>query len=243
MRVLTLFFFVFIAGLSQAQPVEVFPAVILNRDAGHVDLHGHVIGDETDWLELLACRPGTREHESVVTLEAQAEHIHAALLLLGLEPGAPSDAQIDGDTVTLIPPHGPPLEVFFIFDATLSDESDVPAVAERPVPAGLYVADQAHGRPLRDARWIFTGSRMVQTPQRPYFLAEENGTLISLVNFGDDLVGRNTDQPADGGNGFWKLNPAPEGWPPLPPAGTGLTIRLSKTAITPDKDNALNPQH
>lgn len=213
---------------------ELFPAVTLDRDAGHVDVRGRVIGGPVEWLELLACRPGTREHESVVTLDARAEHLHAALLLLGLPPGTPADARWEGDTLVQTPPSGPGLGVFFVFN-------DAP---DRPVPAGIYVADQTTGTPLGPAPpgadavvpdaaesgggWLFTGSRLVEGRERAYFLAEENGTLISLVNFGDDLIARDTPRPADGGNGFWALNPAPAGWPALPAPGTPLTVRLTR---------------
>ncbi len=215
---------------------ELFPSVTLDRAAGHVEVRGHVIGGPVEWLELLACRPGTREHESVVTLDARAEHLHAALLLLGLTPGTPADAHWQGDTLVQIPPRGPGLGVFFVFD-------DAP---DRPVPAGVYVADQATNAPLNPAQpplpeapavqipadpgggWLFAGSRLVEARERSYFLAEENGTLISLVNFGDDLIARDTSQAADGGNGLWTLNPAPEGWPALPAAGTALTVRLTR---------------
>jgi len=113
------------------------------------------------------------------------------------------------------------MSVFFVFD-------DAPG---RPVPAGGYVAGQDGGPGLDPPAggWRFAGSRLVEGRQRSYFLAEENGTLISLVNFGDDLIARDTRQPADGGNGFWALNPAPAGWPALPAPGTPLTVRLART--------------
>lgn len=222
---------------------ELFPAVTLDRDAGHVDVRGRVIGGPVEWLELLACRPGTREHESVVTLDARAEHLHAALLLLGLTPGAPADARWEGDDLVQTPPRGPALGVSFVFD-------DAPG---RPVPAGAYVADQATGAPLAPAPaeadagapatgggWRFAGSRLVEGRQRTYFLAEENGTLISLVNFGDDLIARDTPHPADGGNGFWTLNADPAGWPALPAPGTPLTVRLSRV-LEPDPSPAADP--
>ena len=214
---------------------ELFPAITLDRDAGHVDVRGQVIGEPVEWLELLACRPGTREHESVVTLDARADHLHAALLLLGLTPGTPADARWEGEgpgaTLVQTPPRGPALTVYFLFD-------DAP---DRPVPAGVYVADQATGAPLDPAGggWRFTGSRLVKGRQRAYFLAEENGTVISLVNFGDDLIARDTPHAADGGNGFWALNAVPDGWPALPAPGTPLTVRLARTPVSaPDAEPA-----
>ncbi len=216
---------------AMPEAAALFPGIALDRAAACIEVRGRVIGGPVEWLELLACRPGTREHESVVTLDARAEHLHAALLLLGLEPGAPADARWEGETLVQTPPRGPELGVWFVFDSAPQD----------PVPAAVYVVEQARGATLHagsdagadaavDAAggWRFTGSRLVEGPQRTYFLAEENGTLISLVNFGDDLIARDTRQAADGGNGLWTLNRVPEGWPVLPDAGTPLTVRLGR---------------
>eukprot|EP00913_Durusdinium_trenchii_P006317 g5929.t1 len=41
------------------------------------------------YLEVIACTKGTREHEALVMTEARPSHVHAALLLIGLTPGAP----------------------------------------------------------------------------------------------------------------------------------------------------------
>ena len=44
---------------------------------------------ELGWLEQVACAPATREHESLVVVNAKPSHIHAALLMAGFEPGTP----------------------------------------------------------------------------------------------------------------------------------------------------------
>ena len=219
-------------------PGELFPAITLDRAAGHVDVRGRVIGGPVEWLELLACRPGTREHESVVTLDARAEHLHAALLLLGLTPGAPADARWEGDELVQTPPRGPELKVFFVFD-------DAP---DRPVPAGAYVADQATGALLDpagpDQVARAGGSRRAGGRGRLAFhrLPAGRGPRPHLLpgrrKRHPDLAGelrRRSDRPrhgapADGGNGFWTLDPAPAGWPPLPAPETPLTVRLVAVA-------------
>jgi len=40
-------------------------------------------------LELLACSPNTREHESILVIEARPLHIFKAMGLIGLQPGKP----------------------------------------------------------------------------------------------------------------------------------------------------------
>ncbi len=198
---------------SATEPVvtEVYPHLFLNRAAGHLDAAGHVVGQRFEWLELLACRPGTREHESLVTLDAQAAHLQLGLILLGLTPGQPATAQRQDDQLIVTPPHGPAVELFFI----LPDQPD------RPVPAHRWVVDQQTGEPLAENRWLFLGSKIVEHRGKTFFLAEDNGTLVSLVNFGDELLGRDTDASADGGNDLWTAHPDR-----LPPAGTPILLRF-----------------
>ena len=40
-------------------------------------------------LEMLLCRRGTKEHESILSVDAPAQTIHAGLLLIGAKPGKP----------------------------------------------------------------------------------------------------------------------------------------------------------
>jgi len=40
-------------------------------------------------LEMLACPKGTKEHESLISLNCTAEQVHAALLAVGAKPGTP----------------------------------------------------------------------------------------------------------------------------------------------------------
>ena len=229
---------------AAAPPPDVFPHVTFDAAARRVGVRGSVIGaDGVEWLELLACSAGLREHESVVRLDADARHVHAALLLLGLTPGAPADAELTDDGLVRTPPHGPGLDLWLSFDGPGGPGGPEPAAP--PVAAAAYVAARATGVPLAapDAPggWVFAGSRTVPGPQRDYFLAHENGTLASLVNFGDDLIARPNDLPADGGNDAWVLHPAPAGAPPLPPAGTGLTLWIGPSGPAADAASGSGP--
>lgn len=203
---------------AAAQDGRLFEGVVLNREAGFIDLDATVCGRNVDWLELLACSPNSREHESIVTIPAKASHIQLALLLLGLEPGSPVwvERSDDGDLI-VHPPTGPRVAVYFI----LPDEPD------QLIAANTWVKDQENGEPLPDNQWLFTGSRFVEFEGEKWYLADENGTLISLVNFGDELMGRDTTQGDDGGNGLWTTFAER-----IPERGTKLTVRL-----IPVKDN------
>ena len=58
-------------------------------------------------LELFCCLKGTKEHESIVAVDARAQDVHAALLLVGAEPGSP--CRYDPK---FIPPKGPIIDLF-----------------------------------------------------------------------------------------------------------------------------------
>ncbi|MFW5653036.1 MAG: YdjY domain-containing protein, partial [Planctomycetota bacterium] len=65
-----------------------WPLLTVDLKDRFVDVEA-VVGTDRGWLEQIACSPGTRTHESIVIALARPSHIHAALLLLGLEPGQP----------------------------------------------------------------------------------------------------------------------------------------------------------
>src|SRR3954467_9099350 len=70
--------------------VKLFPAsdVWLDKKRNAVVLDGQVCLRE-GLLEMFACPKGTKEHESVVSLNCKAEEVHAALLAAGAKPGSP----------------------------------------------------------------------------------------------------------------------------------------------------------
>lgn len=204
-----------VSNTNPITPREVYPGVVLDLAQRHVDLAATVVGREVEWLELLATRPGFREHESIVTLDADAKHIQLALILLGLEPGQPARTErAAAGELVFHPPHGPALELFFI----LNDRPD------QPVPANHWVADQETGEPMPDNAWRFTGSTVIEFKGQRYFMAEKNGTVVSLVNFGDDLISRPTNDSDAGGNVFWTTNL--NATPPVPAPGTRVTLRI-----------------
>lgn len=58
-------------------------------------------------LELFCCLKETKEHESIVSVDALAQDVHAALLLVGAEPGSP--CRYDPK---FIPPKGMIIDIF-----------------------------------------------------------------------------------------------------------------------------------
>lgn len=206
-----------VAGVEPTAPaaadVDAMPGLTVNREAGYVDLDAVVVGRDVEWLELVACSPQSREHESLVTVSARPSHVHLALMSLGLEPGAPLQWEQAEDAVTVTPPHGPVVEVFFVYTTPEGETLET--------PANDWVVVQPTGETLADNRWVFAGSLFRAYEGQELYMADLNGTVVSLVSFGDDLVVRpttvtnQTDQQALG------ARPTV-----MPPNGTALTMRL-----------------
>ncbi len=190
------------------------PPITVDREAGTIDLAATMVAVKPDWLELIATTPGpsSREHEAIVTVKAQPSHIHLALVTLGLEPGHPLINKRQDDQLVTIPPAGPAVEVLFVY------EVDGQAIE---TPAHQWVTDQVSGETLPQAPWLFTGSIFREWKGREYYMADEAGNAVSLVNFGDDLLVRQT--PTTEGNDFQQLQINEE---KTLPYGTKLTLRI-----------------
>ena len=204
---------------SQTTLAPQFPGIQIDAQAGVIDLEAIVVQREATWLELLAASPGTREHETIVTVTARPSQIHLALILLGLEPGQPTTTRRSENQWLVDPPSGPPVEVFFVWEQ---------GGCEQQIPAHLWVQNQQTGRPLQDNIWLFSGSRFQSWRGQKHYLADDNGTVISLVNFGDDLLARRTHLSNQTDNQIW--SPATDR---IPAIGTHLTLRLRVVRTSP----------
>src|SRR5437588_6725568 len=74
-----------VAGLVKVSPTG---DVWLDTKRKAVVVDGQVCLREGQ-LEMFACPKGTKEHESVLSLNCQAEELHAGLLAAGAKPGTP----------------------------------------------------------------------------------------------------------------------------------------------------------
>ncbi len=203
------------------RPADERPAITVDREAGTIDLAATMVALEPQWLELIATTQGGREHEAIVTVAAKPSHIHLALVTLGLEPGHPIRNRREGDQIVSDPPTGPELELFFVYDKDGQTHE---------TPAHQWVLDEQTGEPLPACTWLFAGSVFRQWQGREYYMADEAGSVASLVNFGDDLVVRQTETTQDSDFQQLQINEAE-----ALPYGSQLTlrIRVSKPGETP----------
>lgn len=217
---------------EQTRPYQTAPppeqpgleGIKVDREAGHIDLDAKVVLRDGQWLELLACTPGTREHESILTVAARPRDIHLALILLGLEPGSPLKwERLENREVKVHPPTGPKVNV------TLHYEEDD---ENKTVDANQWIVNQQDGTVMQGNTWLFAGSRFETFDDRQVYMADPNGSVLSLVNFGDDVLARNTKVTRDNDEKAWNANT-----PVIPEVGTEVTIRL-KPVDPPKQEDA-----
>lgn len=213
---------------AAVEPVAL-PFVRIDPQRQFIELDAAVVLRESDWVELIACSPGSKEHESILTVAARPSHVHLALLILGLEPGAPMrfdpDAAAD-DPNGVIAPEGPAVRVTVVLPQApagpqATDEAHGKGQAVREMPVTDWVVDRATGQPLPDVPFRFTGSRMVPINERERYLADLNGTVISLVNFGDEVLARPTDLTNANDQASLQANTDA-----IPPLDTPVVLRL-----------------
>jgi len=225
---------------------QAFAGIRIDRTNRLVDVDATVIAPSEPWLELLACKRNTLEHESLLILEAEPSHIHTALLLLGLKPGSPVGVEEVGTFLygidarhplrlertwpkfLAVPAKGPRVRISLVY------QKDGRQVEQ---PASEWVIDRETKRKMASDIWLFTGSSFYRDgDDRERYLADINGTAISLVNFGDDLLARDTAvQGGQGGGNVYGANEKT-----VPPPGTKVKIRLRPGDAPAEENKARN---
>lgn len=167
---------------------EASPGLRVSREARALEFDGTVPIDVHGkaprvFLEVLVCTRDTREHESLVVTDVKPSSVHAALLMLGLVPGAPGSWQFEHATLTSTPPNGPRLTVSIRF------EKDGATVTE---PIDSWVANLRGGPSLAERdpgqHLVFAGSRFVTRDGADTYAADADGTLVGLTAFGSETI-------------------------------------------------------
>ena len=91
---------------ATAKPLNPSGTVLLDTVNKKVILRGQLCLRE-GLLEMLICKAQTKEHESVMSIDAEAYVIHAALMALGAKPGTPVRFQPE-----FAPPTGQKIEIY-----------------------------------------------------------------------------------------------------------------------------------
>ena len=208
---------------STGESAQVMPHLTVDRQSGWVDVEARVVLREAGWLELLACTPTTRTHESILAVHALPSHIHLALMMLGIEPGQPMQWLHDGDEPQVELPRGPLIAVSILVS---QDGNEV------EIPANQWIVDQKTGQLMANNLWLFTGSFMYEQADMPPYQADVSGSVVSIVNFGDDMLARATDLTNRTDDRAWSPNTEA-----IPDVGTDVVLRLRPV----NHPNNLNP--
>lgn len=228
------------AAVQAALPKLDFPGVAINLQERCVDVESSVCLDRGA-LELVACTKGTKEHESIVAIEARPRHIHAALLLLGAKPGSPATRMQVGDQAGRwvdIPPKGGAVDVFLVLKGKEG------MIAERPISDFIAPsrkrsddsasADHAAGFPTHT--FVFAGSVLYGDGPGPRrYASDDSGNVISLSTFGDESLCLPAIHSQDNDALMWQVNATN-----LPAVGSKVTLRLRPHLLPAAKSAAAN---
>jgi hypothetical protein len=165
-------------------------------------------------LEHLVCLKGTKEHEAIVSTDAPARQIHAALLLTGAEAGHPVRFAPQFE-----PPTGSPIAIEMQWrEGGKAKKAD----------ARQWVWDEKAKAPL-NIDWVFGGSYVDQDPltKKPRYGADE-GDLIVVSNFGNAMLDLPMSSPADDVDRWFTARTAR-----IPPVGTEVFVVLQPRRPTP----------
>ncbi len=200
-----------------------FPGLKMNFEQRSLDIESQICLDQ-GLLELVACTKDSKEHESIVVIDAKPKHIHTALLLLGAKPGNPALRKQVGETEKRwvdIPPRGDPIEVFLVIKNSKKEW------VERPISEFIQPSDESTDEKFEknskkkkfEHSFVFSGSHYLSKEEK--YICDLSGHVISISTFGDELLCLPEIQSRDAGLLQWKINSSY-----LPPKGTKVTLRL-----------------
>ena len=202
-----------------ARPQLKLPGLTVNVAERCVDIEATVCLDK-GLLELVACTKGSKEHESIVAVEATPMHIHTALLVLGATNGHPQMRRPRDPAGTGwidIPPSGDSIKVSHVFQDTddqLVEHSIAEFVAASDVASNGAAVDGGEAADFPDT-FLFAGSHLFDNGDGPRtYLADESGHVISIATFGDELLCMDGMHAQANDALMWQINPDN-----LPPVG------------------------
>ena len=160
--------------------------IVVDRSAPEVRVPASTAID-VGWLEQVVCSRNTRDHEALFVVDVPPSAVHAALLLIGLEPGSPGRwafEEIEGTAnvvVRRIPPVGDQVDIRVRYqsgDGTLRDH-----------PVADWIVGDGGMREFPVVPWVFGGSFLSGPAGAAAYAADRSGSLVGLVTFGDEVLG------------------------------------------------------
>jgi len=185
----------------------------ITPDQTSVVLIGRVVLRE-GFLELLACRVKTKEHESILSVRVKPFLIHAALLATNARQGKPVQF-----TPTFVPASGDRINVTLRWQDEPGTQHE--SAAQDWVWDMINSPEDAK-RPMT-THWVFSGSREYQDDEGTNrYVADETGEIFGLSNFAGSILDVPIQSSAE--NTRLRFGCLTEHIPPL---GTLVTIVLT----------------
>jgi hypothetical protein len=126
-------------------------------------------------LEVFLCKKGTKEHESIVRIDADAKFIHLALKTAGAESGTPTQF-VDPKTEEAKWKAATGSKVNVLVHYTKGGKSFTH-------PAQEWIWDTKKKAPMAHG-WVFAGSIIIKDPDSGReFYGANSGDIISISNF------------------------------------------------------------
>ena len=195
------------------------PGIKINLGERCVDVESTVCLDEGT-LELVACTKHTKEHESIVAINAKAVHVHTALLLLGAKPGTPAMHKQVGDGEERrwidVPPSGGQVEVFLVIESEEGKE------VVRPISEFINPVVMNEKTTFPTHSFLFAGSNLIAEGEGPRtYGCDRSGNVISIATFGDELLCLPEVHSHENGALRWQIDSSY-----LPKVGSRVLLRL-----------------
>lgn len=172
--------------------------ILLDVENRQIRLPGEV-NMEKGIIELLACAPGGKMHESVLVVDIVPYHLQVSLLLLGLTYG--DNLQFQGDPNT---PQGDSVEVWISWQWENIDHK---------VRGEDLIFNLVSKKTMDHTFWIFSGSRIVNGT----FMADVEGSIITT--FHDPYTILDNPLPGGGNDELYVVNQNL-----VPPKGTPVEV-------------------
>lgn len=197
------------------------PGITIDWDEPALRVEAKVVLREGP-LELFACSPQTREHESIIAVAARPLHIFQAMGLIGLESGSPPSYKEESEQWSRA--HGEPLEL------RVEWRNGGKVLSARP---GEWMIEKKSGKPPEDLAWVFSGSVV---REKDHFAADSDGTVVCVVDFDSALISIPTRHSADDAELWLSANTQV-----IPPVGTACTL-IIRSAYHPKLEVEIDAQ-
>lgn len=158
---------------KEAKSLHPNDRVWINREEQVVIVDG-VIAQREAQLEMFACPSGTKEHESIVSVFAKSQLVHAALLAIGAKPGSPASFE------PFRPASGTTVRVYVLWLDPKGEKQST--IAQKWVR-------KTGTKDCLKWDWVFAGSKEYFdefTKERQYLA--NSGELICVANFGTSTM-------------------------------------------------------